>query len=179
VHPTGLPGEETLACRLVRLEPVDVVLGAGHALAGRDAIRPAELGGGRLWCPASVDRLDFLGRFAEQFGVATESGVNLGLDYFVEQIAADPLRFSLFPADAPLPTHSGVRGIQLVAPTPLYAWSLVWSEQTRHPRLDVLLRGLARAGRRSRWLEYHPDRDWLPDHDRAELARLSPPAAKT
>jgi hypothetical protein len=32
--------------------------------------------------------------------------------------------------------------ILLVGPTPLYAWSLVW---------------------RSRWLEYDPSRDWLPE----------------
>ena len=172
VHRTGLPGEETLTHRLVRLEPVDAVLAATHPLAGAAQLRPAELRDSVLWCPAAVDRLDFLRRFADQFGVATESGVNLGIERFVDHIAAEPTRFSLFPADAPLPADPRIRSVPLVAPTPLYAWSLIWPDRTRHPRIDALLRGFLAVGRASRWLEYHPDRDWLPRHDRDELTTV-------
>jgi hypothetical protein len=48
-----------------------------------------------------------------------------------------------------------------VEPTPLYAWSLVWPRQSPHPMVPALIRAFAERGRR-RWLDYDPDRDWLP-----------------
>jgi DNA-binding transcriptional LysR family regulator len=161
VHPTGVPGEDALRHRLVRLEPVDVVVSTDHPLAGADEVRPAELHGGVLWAPAALAKLDFLRRFADHFGLATESGVNLGIEHLVADVRADPRRFALFPADAPLPVDTGVRVIPLVDPTPLYAWSLVWRDDT--PAIDALLSALAEVGGRSRWLEHDPDRDWLPE----------------
>jgi DNA-binding transcriptional LysR family regulator len=53
VHPSGVPGEDALRHRLVRLEPVDVVIGTNHPLAGADEVRPAQLRGGFLWAPAA------------------------------------------------------------------------------------------------------------------------------
>lgn len=161
VHPTGLPGAEALRHRLVRLEPVDVLVSAEHPLAGADQLRPADLRDSVLWAPAALDRLDFLRRFADRFGIAAESGVNLGPEHLVALVRADPRRFALFPADAVLPDDPGVRVIPLVAPTPLYAWSVIWRDDT--PALAALLRAFAEVGARSRWLEYDPDRDWLPD----------------
>jgi hypothetical protein len=53
----------------------------------------------------------------------------------------------------------------------LYAWSLVWRRDDQHPRLPALLKAFADAGRDSRWLEYRPSADWLPDADRAEACQ--------
>ena len=55
---------------------------------------------------------------------------------------------------------------------PLYAWSLIWLSQDRHPLLGTLLRRFAETGLRRRWLECDAARDWLPAHDQAELRRL-------
>ncbi|MGW1175466.1 LysR family transcriptional regulator [Kitasatospora sp. NPDC002543] len=168
-------GGNGLTHRLVRLEPVDVLVSTDHPLAGRDVLRPDELRGGVLRCPAAVDRLDFLARFAARFGISRRVGsANLGLEHFVEQVRADPACFSLVPADGPLPGLPGVRTVPLSDPTPLYAWSLLWRtgpEAEPHPGLDGLLRAFASAAARSRWLEYDPARDWLPDADRAALGR--------
>ena len=72
---------------LVRLEPLDAVLGEGHPLAGREALRPAELAGSTLVLPAAARRLDYLGRFADRFGIADRlEGPNLGMDEFLERI---------------------------------------------------------------------------------------------
>jgi DNA-binding transcriptional LysR family regulator len=161
VSPTGLPGEGELRHRLVRLEPVDVVLGVAHPLAGADRLRPADLRDSVLWLPAALDRLDFLRRFAERFGMATESGVNLGPEHVLANLRADPRRFTLLPADGLLPADSRVRALPLVDPTPLYGWSVIWRDET--PALTALLRAFAEVGARSRWLEYDPDRDWLPE----------------
>ncbi|MEU0598052.1 LysR family transcriptional regulator [Streptomyces sp. NPDC006393] len=174
VHP--LPGghDAELTQRLVRLEPVDAVVGPSHPLADAPALRPADLRDSILWCPAELARLDFLRRFADTFRITRrQDGPNLGLDHLVQHIRADAACFTLFPADAPLPDHAGLRSIPLVEPTPLYAWSLAWRESHRHPLLDTLLRGFTEAGRTRRWLDYTPRRDWLPDTDHARLADRS------
>ncbi|WP_329372595.1 LysR family transcriptional regulator [Streptomyces sp. NBC_00669] len=171
VHP--LPGgrDKGLAQRLVRLEPVDAVVSADHALAGAAELRPADLRDSTLWCPAELTRLDFLRRFADEFGLTRrQDGPNLGLDHLVQHVRGDATCFTLFPSDAPLPDHADLRSIPLTAPTPLYAWSLAWRESHRHARLDALLRGFTEAGRARRWLDYAPERDWLPDADHAKLA---------
>ncbi|NUR03797.1 MAG: LysR family transcriptional regulator [Streptomyces sp.] len=169
VHP--LPGGTVgLTQRLVRLEPVDVLLSASHPLASAAELRPSDLRTGILLCPAELPRLDFLRRFADAFALPhRQDGPNLGLDHLAAHLRSDPDCFTLFPADAPLPDHTGLRSIPLVAPTPLYAWSLAWRASHRHPHLDTLLRGFTATGRTRRWLDYNPDRDWLPDTDTADI----------
>lgn len=170
VHP--LPGgrDAGLTQRLVRLEPVDAVVGPSHPLAGADTLRPADLRDSTLLCPAELTRLDFLRRFADAFGITRrQDGPNLGLDHLVQCLRDDAACFTLFPADAPLPDHAGLRAIPIVEPAPLYAWSLTWRESARHPLLDTLLRGFTETGRSRRWLDYTPQRDWLPDTDHAKL----------
>jgi DNA-binding transcriptional LysR family regulator len=166
VHP--LRGGDGLTHRLVRLEPVDVIMSAEHRFAGESRIRPADLRESVLWFPATIDRLDFLRTFSGHFGVPGEfGGVNLGAGVLAEQLRAEPRRVTLFPADAPLPEY--VRAVPLIEPTPLYAWSLLWRSHEQHPLLAPLLRGFAETGRRRRWLEYDPASDWLPDVDRADF----------
>lgn len=160
-HP---PLHTGLAHRLVRLEPVDAVLGADHPLAAEPALRPEQLRGSVLWAPGALDRLDFLHQFAERFGIRDRAaGVNLGLAHFLAEVAQDPRRFSLLPADLPLPEVPGLRSVPLVNPTPLYAWSLLWRTGDGHPGLSGLTAACAAQAGRSRWLEYHPARDWLPE----------------
>ncbi|MDI2125818.1 LysR family transcriptional regulator [Yinghuangia seranimata] len=164
VHST--PGTELtgLKHRLARLEPVDVVLSADHPLAGAGELRPSALADSVLWCPAAIERLDFLRRFAERFGIARwEAGANLGVEHSVDYVRANPHCFTLLPADSPVPDGRGVRSIPLVAPTPLYAWSLLWRDDHAHPELTLVLRMFAEQAAARRWLEYDPDHDWLPD----------------
>ncbi|GAA1263955.1 LysR family transcriptional regulator [Kitasatospora nipponensis] len=167
-YPLGEGRDGALAHRLVRLEPVDAVLGPDHPLAGADALRPTDLRHGRLLLPAALDRLDFLQRFAERFGVAgVVVEANLGVEHFLPRLRDVPDGFTLVPAEVPLPP--GVRAVPLVDPTPLYAWSLIWPRERPHPGVAELLRGFVEVGRRHRWLEYRPGRDWLPEADQGEL----------
>ncbi|MEU9076883.1 LysR family transcriptional regulator [Kitasatospora sp. NPDC004745] len=180
VHALPDGGDAGLTHRLVRLEPVDALLSTDHPLADREVLSPADLRDGVLRFPAAVDRLDFLTRFADRFGIAGRIGsTNLGPEHFVERIRTDPGCFSLVPADCPLPEahpgpgRPGVRTVPLAGPTPLYAWSLLWREDGGGAGPDALLEPLLRAfaaeAGRSRWLEYDPARDWLPDADEAAL----------
>ena len=177
VHPRGARDRlDGLARRLVRLEPLDAVIGQGHPLAARDWLRPAELTGSTLVFPAAASRLDYLGRFADRFGVADRSeGPNLGMDEFLERIRAGRDCFSLLPADLPPPAGAGVAAVPIIDPTPLYAWSLIWRRDDHHPRLAELLESFAAAGRAARWREFRPGADWLPDPDLAEVARPQDP----
>ena len=173
VYPAGEQGRDRIASRLARLEPVDAVLSTEHPLAGLSVLRPADLRESILWSPTALGKLDFLRRFADHFGIATEDGaVNLGLDHLIRGVRADRRRFSLLPAEIALPGDAGVRSVPLAGPIPLYAWSLIWLSQDRHPLLRTLLRRFAETGLRRRWLEYDAARDWLPAHDQAELRRL-------
>ncbi|MFJ8076764.1 LysR family transcriptional regulator [Streptomyces sp. NPDC096176] len=161
VHP---PLRSGLAHRLVRLEPVDAVLSTDHPLAAEPALRPDQLSDSVLWAPSQLDRLDFLHRFADRFDIRdTATSVNLGLAHFLAEVAQDPRRFSLLPADAPLPEIPGLRSVPLVNPTPLYAWSLLWCAGNAHPGLSDLAAVCATAAGQRRWLEYDPARDWLPE----------------
>lgn len=161
VHP---PLPAGLAHRLVRLEPMDAVLSARHPLAAEPALRPDQLSDSTLWAPGPLDRLDFLSRFADRFAIRnTSTSVNLGLAHFLAEVAEDPRRFSLVPADVPLPQVPGLRSVPLVDPTPLYAWSLLWRGGDGHPGLSGLAAACAEEAGRSRWLEYDPTRDWLPE----------------
>src|SRR6185437_5546902 len=149
VYPAGEQGQDRMASRLARLEPVDAILGTEHPLAGRPVLRPADLRKSILWSPATLGKLDFLRRFADHFGIAVEDGaVNLGLDHLISHVRADRRRFSLLPADVALPAGAGVRSVPLADPTPLYAWSLIWLTQDRHPLLRTLLRQFAETGLR-------------------------------
>ncbi|MEU7315523.1 LysR family transcriptional regulator [Streptomyces sp. NPDC007083] len=153
-----------LAHCLVRLEPVDAVLSADHPLATEPALRPEQLRDSVLWAPGALDRLDFLQRFADRFGIHnTATSVNLGLAHFLAEVAEEPRRFSLMPADVPLPEVPGLRSVPLVDPTPLYAWSLLWCAGNGRPGLNSLVAACAEEAGQSRWLEYDPTREWLPE----------------
>ena len=176
VHALGPDWDAALTHRLVRLEPMDAVVGLDHPLATRDALRPDELADSTLVSPAAIDRLEFLQRFAERFGPAVDhSGANLGPEHLMARIAALPGGFTLFPADVPLPEGARVRSVPLVEPTPLYAWSLLWRSADRHPDRDALIAAFTEAGRSGRWLEYRPGADWLPAADAREAADAGVP----
>ncbi|MFF7587187.1 LysR family transcriptional regulator [Kitasatospora purpeofusca] len=164
-------GGWALAHRLVRLEPVDAVLRADHPLAARPFLRPAELAALDLVPPAAPGRLDFLSRFAERFGSRLLPGAaNLGLDHLLERVRTVPDGFTLLPAELTLDPGAGLRAVPLTEPTPLYAWSLVWHRERPHPGLPFLLEAFTGAGAARRWLEYRPERDWLPEADAAQVA---------
>ncbi|WP_406315138.1 LysR family transcriptional regulator [Streptosporangium sp. NBC_01639] len=165
-----------LTHRLVRLEPVDVIFSTEHPLAHAPAIRPAQLRDSVLWTPGPLHRLDFLHRFAEAFGIHDRAeGTNLGLDHFLADLVVDPRRFSLLPADVPLPAHPAIRSVPLVGPTPLYAWSLLWRDNDGHLPLDILVSAFVEEAERNRWLEYDPLRDWLPERQIRRMASMPQP----
>jgi DNA-binding transcriptional LysR family regulator len=171
--PTGSAGPagddalpDTLTHRLVRLDPIGVVVSERHPMAGAGSLTPDDLRRTRLWFPAPLAALDFMRSFVTHFGLEGDFGdANLGIDYFVEHLREDAARVSLLPRDIPLPRDSGVRMIPLIDPVPLYAWSLVWRRYEQHPLLEPLLETFGRVGRLLGWMEYDPARHWLPGQE--------------
>nr|WP_246430680.1 hypothetical protein [Streptomyces rectiverticillatus] len=78
---------------------------------------------------------------------------------------------------APLPEVPGLRSVSLVDPTPLYAWSLLWRNGNGHPGLDGLTAASAGEAGRSRWLEYDPAHDWLPEPPTSRRPQHRPDAS--
>jgi DNA-binding transcriptional LysR family regulator len=160
VHPLG----EEFDHQVVRLEPVDAVLGPAHPLADAAELQPTDLRGSTLWCPAALGRLDFLDRLTDHFGLEAETAdVNLGLDHFLDRIRAAPNYVAILPTGVPQPGDTALKRVRLVDPTPLYAWSLLWHRRNRGRLLDVLLRACAELAAKHRWLDYDPTTHWLPE----------------
>ncbi|MGW1678587.1 LysR family transcriptional regulator [Saccharopolyspora sp. NPDC002376] len=147
--------------QVVRLEPVDAIVSSRHPLADRTELRPADLRESTLWCPAALDRLDFLDRFAAEFALTAEpAGVNLGLDHFLDRVRAEPDHVAILPNGVATP--ESVRRIRLVRPTPLYAWSLVGRRGNRDRLLGALRRACTDIAAERDWLNYDPAQHWLP-----------------
>ena len=165
---------ELLSTRLARVEPVDAVLSADHPLARQPEARPADLRDSILWCPASLDRLDFCGTSPGISGSRSRKGAPTWASTISSTASAQSHGVSrCYPPISRCPDSAGICSVPICDPTPLYAWSLIWRSQDQHSMLGVLLQRFAETGNRQRWLEYDPARNWLPHHDHAELTRLS------
>ncbi|KJS51256.1 LysR family transcriptional regulator, partial [Streptomyces rubellomurinus subsp. indigoferus] len=102
-------------------------------------LRPDQLSDSTLLAPGALDRLDFLRRFADRFGVPpTATGVNLGLAHFLAAVAGEPRAFAPVPADVPLADVPGLRSRPPVDLTPLYPSSALLFNGTGQPGLTAL-----------------------------------------
>ena len=152
--------------RLVRLEPVKVVMSRANPLAGAPVLSPAELRAGRLWFPAPADRIEFLAAFAERFEVPADfGGINLGLGPFFGHLHDHPELFSLVCSEVEVPPSADLCEIPVADPVPLYAWHAVWRAGEQHAVLPQLLSAFGSAARDEGWLGYDPARHWLPEAD--------------
>ncbi|MEV5829385.1 LysR family transcriptional regulator [Spirillospora sp. NPDC052242] len=153
--------------RPVLLEPIHILVGREHPLAGRDRVPIAELVGPRLWLPgaarADTEWADFYRALTAEFGVRIDtSGPDFGLDDMVERTAASRELITFGVGEKiRVPWHPGVVRIPVVDPVPVYPWSLLWHPRNRHPVLPPLL-AYAREGFRP----FRPGREWLPEPDR-------------
>jgi DNA-binding transcriptional LysR family regulator len=154
------------------LDPLAVVVSRHHPLARAETITVDDLRGTGLWWPlenSPGEIRGFLHRYSDQFGIPiTTDGLNLGIDHFLDAIRANPLRVALVGTEWPLPSRDGVK-ILTVTPIPRFLWWIVHRKDTRQPQLTRLLELIGELRRAESWADYHPDRDWLPDVDRAAL----------
>jgi DNA-binding transcriptional LysR family regulator len=166
------PPPPGLALQPVRLDPLAVVMAARHPHADAEVLTPEDLRSTGLWWPLENSQGEvagFIGRYGAQFAIpiATD-GLNLGVDHFLDALRADPTRVSLIGSQWPLSSTDGITIVEL-RPVPRFLWWVAYRKHARHPQLGRFLSLLEETARREGWLGLDPDRDWLPDADRADL----------
>ena len=149
----GRPLPGWLARRLIRLEPLALLLPDEHPLAALDAVPMEALRGTRV--DASVGNehaaewVDLGTRLLAAFG-AEPSPAHLhaeGLEETVRHLRAEglPILTLLERSLAP-----GVLVRPLTEPVPLYPWTMVHGRDLRHPGLDALHAGVDELARQER-----------------------------
>lgn len=124
-------------------EPVQLLTGPGHVLAGRRSVTPGELAGHRIWMPGIVDGTEWAAYYASlaaEFGLTIDaSGPNFS-GALQDALAGSGSLATLVSERTELawPDGHGLRRIPLADPTPVYPHSLVWTTANPHPGLVAL-----------------------------------------
>jgi DNA-binding transcriptional LysR family regulator len=132
-------------------EPVQLLTGPDHELAGARAVTPAELAGHWIWMPglaAGTEWAAFYHELAAAFGLTIDViGPNLDTEPLLETVASSPELATLVGEQTHLvwPADYGLRRIAVHDPTPVYPHSLIWRRGNPHPGLATLRRYLRAA----------------------------------
>jgi DNA-binding transcriptional LysR family regulator len=143
VHQPGrLPGG--IRASRVLDEPVQLLTGPAHELAGAAAVTPAQLAGHRIWMPGIVPGTEwaaFYAGLAAAFGLSIDSrGPNFGLEPLLETVAGSATVATLVGEQTHLswPDGYGLRRIPIRDPVPVYPHALIWRPDNPHPALATL-----------------------------------------
>ena len=132
-------------------EPVQLLVGPGHALAAAAAVTPAQLAGHPIWMPAldpGTEWTAFYRDLAAAFGFSIDvTGPGFGTEPLLDVIAGHPELATLIGEQTHLiwPDDFGLRRIPLRDPVPAYPHSLIWRADNAHPALRDLREHLART----------------------------------
>ncbi|GAB2827143.1 LysR family transcriptional regulator [Actinocorallia aurea] len=125
-------------------EPLQLLVGPGHALAGAHSVRVAELADHRIWMPGIAPGTEWAAYYdalVAEFGIAIEAtGPNFGSDALLDTIADTPTLATFMGARTRLiwPASHDLRLIPITGPTPVYPHSLLWHRANPHPALPTL-----------------------------------------
>jgi DNA-binding transcriptional LysR family regulator len=170
---------EQLARRLVRLEPLALLLPREHPLAPLDAVPLAALRGTQVDASVGNDSapewVDLAVSLLTAFGAepSPKHAHAVGLEETVLHLRSHGRPILTL---AERPTAPGVVVRPLADPVPLYPWTMVHRRDFRHPGLDALHASIDDLVRGERWLELPADADaWIPEPDAATFG-LAPSA---
>lgn len=130
-------------------EPVQLLTGPAHPLAGQGSLTPAQLAGLPIWMPAldpGTEWTAFYEDLAAAFGLSLDvTGPDFGTRPLLDVIAASPDLASLVGEQTHLiwPSDWDLRRIPLRDPVPVYPHSLIWRRDNPHPALRALREHLA------------------------------------
>ncbi|MEU8779347.1 LysR family transcriptional regulator [Streptomyces sp. NPDC048606] len=147
----GRPLPEDVRAVRVLDEPLQLLTGPAHALAGARSVSPAGLVGHRIWMPGIVPGSEWAAYYDDlvaEFGLTIEAtGPNFGSDALLDTIADTPALATFMGAHTRLvwPADHGLRRIPVTGPTPVYPHSLLWHRDNPHPALAALRAHLAAA----------------------------------
>ncbi|WP_030602063.1 LysR family transcriptional regulator [Streptomyces achromogenes] len=145
----GRPLPEDIAFMRVLDEPLDLLTGPAHALAGARSVPLERLAGHRIWMPGVVPGTEWAAYYDDlvaEFGLTIEAtGPNFGSDALLDTVADTPALATFMGAHTRLvwPAGHGLRRIPVTDPTPVYPHSLLWHRDNPHPALETLRAHLA------------------------------------
>ncbi|GAA2718219.1 LysR family transcriptional regulator [Actinocorallia aurantiaca] len=149
VEVPGRPLPEDIESVRVLDEPLQLLTGPAHALAGARSVTVAQLAGHRIWMPGITPGTEWAAYYDDlvaEFGLAIEvTGPNFGSDALLDTIADTPALATFMGEHMRLvwPSGHGLRRIPVTDPTPVYPHSLLWHRDNPHPALTVLRTYLA------------------------------------
>lgn len=147
----GRPLPEDIESVRVLDEPLQLLTGPAHALAGARSVAPGRLAGHRIWMPGIVPGTEWAAYYDDlvaEFGLTIEAtGPNFGSDALLDTVADTPALATFMGGRTRLvwPAGHGLRRIPVTDPTPVYPHSLLWHRDNPHPALDTLRAHLAAA----------------------------------
>ncbi|MFD8708305.1 LysR family transcriptional regulator [Kitasatospora sp. NPDC059648] len=145
----GRPLPEDIASVRVLDEPLQLLTGPAHALAGAPSVTIAQLTGHRIWMPGIAPDTEWAAYYDDlvaEFGLTIEvTGPNFGTDALLDTIADTPALATFIgePTRLIWPADHGLRRIPVTGPTPVYPHSLLWHRDNPHPALATLRAHLA------------------------------------
>jgi DNA-binding transcriptional LysR family regulator len=132
-------------------EPLQLLTGPGHELAGARTVMPAQLAGHRIWMPSLVAGTEwtaFYDDLATAFGLTIDvTGPNFGVEPLLDVIADSTALATFVGAQTHVlwPAGHDLRRIAVHDPTPVYPHSLLWRRENPHPALATLRAHLGSA----------------------------------
>ncbi|MEU8840378.1 LysR family transcriptional regulator [Streptomyces roseus] len=145
----GRPLPEDIESVRVLDEPLQLLTGPAHALAGARSVPLAGLAGHRIWMPGIVPGTEWAAYYEDlvaEFGLTIEAtGPNFGSDALLDTVADTPALATFMGEHTRLvwPAGHGLRRIPVTGPTPVYPHSLLWHRDNPHPALSTLRAHLA------------------------------------
>ncbi|MFJ4694268.1 LysR family transcriptional regulator [Streptomyces sp. NPDC088766] len=140
----GRPLPEDIESVRVLDEPLQLLTGPAHALAGARSVNLARLAGHRIWMPGIVPGTEWAAYYDDlvaEFGLTIEAtGPNFGSDALLDTVADTPALATFMGGQTRLvwPSGHGLRRIPVTDPTPVYPHSLLWHRDNPHPALGTL-----------------------------------------
>jgi DNA-binding transcriptional LysR family regulator len=162
-----------LVRRLVRLEPLAVLLPRTHPLASRPAVQVTSLEGSEIDANPASDRAPEWSDLVRQFLALSRAHPT---PPHVPALGPDDQAHHLIRQGLPILTaidHLDIAGgviRPLVDPVPLYPWSIVHRRGATGAGLDAVLRSAAWLAHEEGWLE-RPTGSWLPQPEAALFER--------
>ncbi|MET9180093.1 LysR family transcriptional regulator [Kitasatospora aureofaciens] len=130
-------------------EPLQLLTGPAHALAGARSVTVAQLAGHRIWMPGIAPGTEWAAYYDDlvaEFGLGIEvTGPNFGSDALLDTVADTPALATFMSEHTRVvwPAGHGLRRIPVTDPTPVYPHSLLWHRDNPHPALAALRAHLA------------------------------------
>ncbi|MFI6864585.1 LysR family transcriptional regulator [Streptomyces sp. NPDC050421] len=140
----GQPLPEDIESVPVLDEPLQLLTGPAHALAGAKSVTVAQLAGHRIWMPGIVPGTEwgaYYDALVAEFGLTIEAtGPNFGSDALLDTIADTPALATFMGEQTRLiwPAGHELRRIPVTDPTPVYPHSLIWRRDNPHQGLAAL-----------------------------------------